>query len=364
MRTVNRPLLAAGLLLVVSIATPPGHAQDPPEAKALATDASARSEVHAFSDRAVSFRNGPVELQGTLVLPAGQEPAPAVVFLHGSGPMTREGFRPYAEAFARLGVASLAFDKRGTGSSGGSWTTSSLDDLAGDALAAVEYLKAEETVDPARIGFWGVSQAAWVAPRAAARSEDVAFLILISGGGASPRDSELYSYDQAFEEAGLAEAEKVEGFEVLDDYFHYLATGAGRPELVARLEALEANHDSRLHLLAEQLGRVLPSLENRPNWSWVATYDPLPDIARVTCPVLLMFGDRDEEQPTELAVERWRAGLEQAGNEDVTIMIFPGAGHGIRMGRHHGDHQRPPFADGYREAMLGWLWLHVVEGER
>lgn len=328
--------------------------------ESVAASEDAGDRAPSFAERRVGFHNGSVELQGTLVLPAGQGRSPAVVFLHGSGPMTREGFRPYAEAFAKLGVASLAFDKRGTGSSGGSWTTSSLDDLAGDALAAIRYLKTEERVDSSRIGFWGISQGGWIAPRAAARSEDVAFMILISGGGVSPRESELYSYGQAFEEAGFSEAESSEGFAVLDDYFRYLASGEGRPALVERLEALDANRDSPLHLLAERLGQVLPSSENRPNWSWVATYDPASDIAKVTCPVLLMFGDQDKEQPTELAVERWREGLGKAGNDDVTLMIFPGAGHGIRMGRHHGGHERPPFADGYREAMLGWLWLHVV----
>lgn len=328
----------------------------------VSTSGDAATRTASFTERQVRFQNGSVELQGTLVAPAGQGPAPAVVFLHGSGPMTREGFRPYAEDFARLGVASLAFDKRGTGSSGGSWTTSSLDELAGDALAAIRYLKTEEGIDPSRIGFWGISQAGWVAPRAAARSDDVAFMVLISGGGASPRESELYSYRRAFEEVGLSEAERSEGFAVLDDYFRYLATGEGRAELVERLTALEANRESQLYMLAERLGQVLPSLENRPNWSWVANYDPAPDIAKVTCPVLLLFGDRDREQPTELAVERWREGLKAAGNDDVTLMIFPGAGHGIRMGRHHGGPERPPFADGYREAMLGWLWLHVIGG--
>lgn len=345
-------LIIIGLLLVLPISSRESHAQDLREAEV----------APSYTEREVSFRSGSVELQGTIVLPAVEGRSPAVVFLHGSGPMTREGFRPYAEEFARLGVASLAFDKRGTGSSGGSWTTSSLDELAGDALAAIRYLKMEEGIDPARIGFWGISQAGWVAPRAAARSNDVAFMILISGGGASPRESELYSYRRAFEEVGLSEAERSEGLAVLDDYFRYLATGEGRAELVERLKALEANRESQLYMLAERLGQVLPSLENRPNWSWVANYDPAPDIAKVTCPVLLLFGDRDREQPTELAVERWREGLKAAGNDDVTLMIFPGAGHGIRMGRHHGGPERPPFADGYREAMLGWLWLHAIGG--
>ena len=71
----------------------------------------AAAQAPQFTEREVTFRNGSVELHGTLMLPAAQSPSPAVVFLHGSGPHPRAGFRPYAEEFARLGVASLFFDK-------------------------------------------------------------------------------------------------------------------------------------------------------------------------------------------------------------------------------------------------------------
>jgi len=313
------------------------------------------------TERQVTFRNGSVELHGTLMLPAVRTPSPAVVFLHGSGPHPRAGFRPYAEEFARIGVASLFFDKRGSGESGGSWTTASLEDLAGDALAAVDHLKTEEGVDPKRIGFWGVSQAGWVAPLAASRSKDIAFMILISGGGASPRESELFSYQQQFERAGLTAAETARATEVLTAYFQYLATGERRAELIARLEGIRPG---RLRPLAEQLERILPSDENRPNWSWVATHDPAPHIQSLTCPILLMFGDRDTDHPTALAVGRWREGLGKARNGRVTLMVYPGAGHGIRMREGHTGGVPAPFADGYGEVQIGWLWRHVVTGTR
>ena len=313
-----------------------------------------------FTEWEVNFQNGSVELSGTLLLPNSEEPAPAIVFLHGSGPMTRAGFRSYAEQFAKIGMASLFFDKRGTGSSGGSWLTSSLDDLAGDALAAIQYLKTNEKIDSGRIGFWGISQAGWIAPLAASQSRDVAFMILISGGGASPRESEFFSYQKGFEKIGLSEPEKLKANGVLDMYFDYLATGEGHARLVANLDSIRAGS---LKSFAEQLNRILPSEKYRPNWSWVGAYDPAADIEKVKCPVLLMFGDRDTDHPTELAVEMWRQGLKKAGNNSATFMIFPGAGHGIRMGKGHPGKGRPPFADGYKEIQLGWLLLHVIDGK-
>ena len=228
-------------------------------------------------------------------------------------------------------------------------------------MAAVDHLKTEEGIDPEWIGFWGVSQAGWVAPFAASRSQDIAFMILISGGGASPRESELFSYQQQFERAGLSPAETAQATEALEAYFDYLATGGGRAELIARLDGIRTG---RLNPLAEQLDRIFPSEENRPNWSWVATYDPAPHIDKVRCPILLMFGDRDTDHPTALAVTRWREGLPKAGNDRVTLMVFPGAGHGIRMREGHTGAGRAPFADGYAEVQLGWLWRYVVAGNQ
>lgn len=319
---------------------------------------SAAAQAPRFTDREVVFQNGGVELHGTFMLPAGSGPHPAVVFLHGSGPSTRAGARAYAEEFARIGVASLSFDKRGSGASGGSWITSSLDDLAGDALAAIGFLKARSEVDARRIGLWGVSQAGWVATLAASQTRDVAFMILVSGGGATPLESERFSYDRAFDQAGLTAAEKAEASAILDTYFRYLATGEARSELVARIASAR---EGRLSPLAAQLDRILPSEENRVNWSWVATWDPLPSIARIRCPLLLMFGDRDNDHPTSVAVEKWRAGLLQGQNDKATIMVFPGAGHGIRMRDGHTGAGRAPFADGYADAMIGWLWRNVVD---
>lgn len=177
-------------------------------------------------------------------------------------------------------------------------------------------------------------------------------MILISGGGASPRESELFSYGRAFEQARLSEADKAEASGILDMYFGYLATGAGRSQLVARLDSARTG---RLSHLAQQLNQIVPSEENRANWSWVVTWDPAPSIARIKCPVLLMFGDRDTDHPTTVAVQKWREGLQKAGNDQVTIMVFPGAGHGIRMREGYTGTGRPPFADGYADVMLGWL---------
>ena len=77
--------------------------------------------VAAFKEEEIFFENDQVRLSGTLVVPAGQGPHPAVVLVHGSGPVTRDFFGPIAYLFARRGIAVLSYDKRGIGKSGGHW---------------------------------------------------------------------------------------------------------------------------------------------------------------------------------------------------------------------------------------------------
>ncbi|MDX1570896.1 MAG: alpha/beta fold hydrolase [Xanthomonadales bacterium] len=301
----------------------------------------------------VRFASGEIELAGTLVRPEGEGPFPGVVFVHGSGPHTRAGPVSYASTFTDAGVGMLAFDKRGSGESEGNWITSSLDDLVGDVCAAVDYLRAQPGFDANRIGLWGVSQGGWIAPVAALRCGPMAFMIVVSGGAVSPLQSELYSYQRAFERGGIDAEQQAEAFSVLGDYFWYLGTGKDREKLIRRLEQVRERPWYRY----ANLDRIMPSSEaGRLNWAWVAKFDPLPSISRFKAPVLLIFGDEDDNQPTEEAVKRWKQGMALAGNDNYRIKVFEGANHGIRLGgdAHHGA-GRPPLADGYPEIIGAWL---------
>ena len=313
------------------------------------------SQNLTYSEEEVSFQNGEVVLNGTLIISTQKEKTPAIVFLHGSGPHSRAGFRKYAEVFAKLGFSSLFFDKRGSGSSGGSWITSSLNDLAQDAVVALEYLKGRDEIDASQIGFWGISQAGWVAPLAASMTPDVAFMVLVSGGGASPYESEMHSYKEWFTAASFSQSEFEEGVNLIERYMLFLATGDKRGELVNTLDTIS---NENLRQVSKALGHILPSDKNRMNWEWVANYDPAEDIGRLDIPVLILTGDKDNNHPAELASEKWKHAFSD-NPELLTIMVFPGAGHGIRMGGGH--NERGAFADGYWETQIGWLWKNVIQ---
>jgi pimeloyl-ACP methyl ester carboxylesterase len=140
-----------------------------------------RVEIEKRED--VRFTSGDIRLAGTLTSPATTGKHPAIILVHGSGAENRDYMLPWARFLVRHGMAILGYDKRGVGESTGDWNTASFDDLAGDAVAAFEYLKTRSDIDATRIGLLGISQAGWIMPLAAVRAKDLAFLISISGAG-------------------------------------------------------------------------------------------------------------------------------------------------------------------------------------
>lgn len=156
----------------------------------------------AYGDEQLTLKSRGAQLAATLLLPALDmpRPLPAVVLVHGSGRLTADDMLRNAPRLLAMGLAVLAYDKRGVGSSTGEsvnvGTSDSIrvfDVLADDALSAVEALSARKDIDASRIGLLGISQGGWIAPLAASRSAKVAFVVCLSGPAVSVGEEIAYS---------------------------------------------------------------------------------------------------------------------------------------------------------------------------
>lgn len=315
------------------------------------TLAAAGIAATSASSLDLTVKSGDVDLAATLLLPDGAGPHPAVVLLGGSGPSTRANLRPMADQIVARGWAVLSYDKRGCGGSTGDWTATSLSELADDAAAAVRALAARSEADPSRIGLWGNSNSGWVGPIAANRTDAAKFLVVFTGGGATPRDVEVFGYDQRLSHAQLADAQVAEARKAVDAYLRYLETGRG----LAELEAALAAPANRPWADALGLSRVLPGESRRKAWEWVPTYDPVPDIARLKIPALVLLGGHDDDSPLTKSVAGWSAGLAATGNARSQILVVPAASHSMNAGEHHAPgHGAPRFVDGVFDQVVAW----------
>ena len=307
--------------------------------------------VEVPSERALTFNNGPLVLSGSILLPRGGAPFAAVVLLHGSGPQTRDWLLPIARRLAEAGAAALVFDKRGTGRSTGAWMRASLEDLTADAVQAVRALAGQPEVRGKPVGILAISQSGWYAPLVAASEPGVRFLVIVTGGGATPREVEWFGHERALRQRGVSGKDLEKAREVVRRYFDYLATGTGFSELSRELEKGKSSPWSE----ALGIDRVLPAPDERANWAWVATFEPMPSIEKLSVPVLLFFGGRDDLLPTELSMQRWMEALGHS-KAPATVRLFSEAGHGMTLGAHHGPHDREQqYAVGYFETLAAWL---------
>ena len=178
----------------------------------LKTPNMGNTGLMAMHEESVTFDSFGAELSGTLSLPLGDGPHPGVVSLHGSGREDRSYNLGLGRHFVRAGVAWLAYDKRGVGSSGGDWLhladrPRSFNILAGDAIAGIRFLLNREDIGSDQVGLWGASQGGYVGVLVTAQCEHVAFLICESTPGVDTDRQMAYAITRGLESRGCGPVE-------------------------------------------------------------------------------------------------------------------------------------------------------------
>ncbi len=304
----------------------------------------------------IGFYNGDVRLSATLVLPNGPGPHPAVVMVQGSGSATRDALRPWADVYARAGVAVLIHDKRGTGSSTGSWARATFEDLAGDAIAGLRYLQSRSEIDPAQIGLHGMSLGSWVAPLAAQQSGQVAFIIAESAPALTPLEHERVRVEHQMRADDVPSEILKRAQAFMDQKFEVARTGQGWETLQTEID--RAKREGWAYYVNPP-----PSLENLQwHWQHVLTYDPRPALERLKCPVLVLYGALDRIVPASVNRAGIEAALAKSPARDVTIKVFERANHSFLEAGNGGRHEAPSlrgFVAGYLDTHVRWLESRV-----
>jgi len=170
-----------------------------------------------------------------------------------------------------------------------------------------------------------------------------------------PIDVERADYHGALSRLGIPDDRQSEPLALVEQYFTYLRTGADR----AALEQAILGARNQSWFPAVDISRVLPNDATRPKWQWVADYDPMVDIKRLSIPVLVVLGGRDRPLLAAQSLQAWHDGLAAAHNSDATIVEMLGASHGaVVEGTHHIDARPQSFVPGYLELVDEWLRAH------
>jgi len=321
-------------------------------------------ESKSHREEAINFRNAQTKLAGVLCLPPSSGPFPVVVYVAGSGPAGRDGYGtlpPHWNEFARRGIASLAWDKPGVGESKGDWKSQTNQDRASEVIAAIQFLKGRNDIDPNKIGIWGISQAGWILPIVYSLSpKDIAFMISVSAPVASGAEQELYRVAHGLPADGFSREDTAKAVSFTRQRLALMKSGVPYAA-VANLQS-EVEKESWFGPLGKLDEGAYEFLKAN------AFFSPRSLLEKITCPVLAIFGDKDTIVDFKESARVYAEALRKAGNQDVTIKIFPNADHIIFSSATGGgkeleqSFQRPikVFAPGYLEAMGDWLQKRFV----
>jgi pimeloyl-ACP methyl ester carboxylesterase len=308
-----------------------------------------------------------VKLAGTLSLPQGKGPFPAVVMITGSGAEDRDetifGHKPFAVIADRLtrgGVAVLRMDDRGYAKSTGDFAAATDDDFAVDTAADVAYLRTRPDIDPARIGLIGHSEGGIVAPKVAARDPRIAFIVLMAGVGA-PVSELMKAQREKLAPAMGGTPDQIRRAEAIVDQA-LLAMKGSKDEAEARARALKVIKAEGGDLV--QTDAQAEAMALRLSSGWIRDlmdYDPRPTLAKVKCPILALNGSKDLQVPPEQNLPAIREATK--ANPDVTIVELPGLNHLFQTAStgavgEYADIEETiaPIA---LDAMSGWIGKHV-----
>lgn len=276
------------------------------------------------------FTSGDVTLSGTLVLPNGKGPFPAVIFIHGSGPEDRNNSKTRAKAFVRSGIAALIYDKRGVGKSGGDPKFNdrfSFEILANDVVAAAQLLATRPEIDKAQIGLVGSSQGGWVAPIAATKFP-VAFMIILSGSVTTVGEDNIFERNARLRQEGFLDkdVQEVTAMHLVD--LQVTRNGTRFNEF----EELWNTNRSASWFKRVYLGEK-PIPVNHPYRQWYRTivdFDPVPFLNQLSIPILWLYGDVNLDRFCPVAVSI--AALKKLESTSYTIQVNEGADHSLIKG--------------------------------
>ena len=303
--------------------------------------------AQSYREEEVSFQNGEVSLAGTLSFPAKNDKKHrAIILVSGSGPQNRDsevvGFKPFkllADFFNSEGYAVLRYDDRGVGKSAGkSVGESTTEELAEDARQAFLFLQSRKDIDARRIGLLGHSEGGVVVPIVAAR-EKVSFIILMAGFGVKGVDLTNAQQAAILRSSGMSEEFVKASNDMNREVMRKLSDDQVTEDQLR--DFVKAETLKLLPLLPENIQAQIPDKEmyavmaanqavaqmKSPWIRFYMSYDPLPVLAQVTCPVLMLFGELDTQVLPSQNSDLMKNALLKAGNKDVTAVTIPKANH-------------------------------------
>lgn len=278
------------------------------------------------------FTSDDNRLRGFIDVPSRPGPHLTILIIHGSN--DTQVFNPdgeghhaeLREALRDIGVASVVWDRAGSGCSQGTYKSPTpIRERARETVAALDALKRRKDVVAPGLGLWAASEGGWVAPMATVQTDAVSFLILVGTPGRDPVAQQEYQALTELRSSGVSGLQYDTAASHLKLAFAIMRAGGTLEKYEAAVAPLKQFPSLR------NAGIVSGTRENYLAWQTNPDFHYRPDTALrlLQQPVLLLFGDRDQLVDWRDSIQIYRDAFRAGHNRQLTVKVVKGADHSL-----------------------------------
>ena len=269
------------------------------------------------------------KLVGTLTIPEGEGPFPAMVLVSGSGQQDRDeelmNHRPFwviADYCALHGIAVLRYDDRGVGGSEGEVKNATSMDFSYDDEASFDYLRNRKEINASKVGILGHSEGGIINFMVSARRPEVAFLVSLAGP--SVNGIEVLKEQQAaiLRASGMSEEMVQFSGNANAQMFDIIEASSSREEADSLLRQLVKGWGYNEELTEQTVGQMAS-----PWMYYFLRYDPTEAIVKTTCPALLLNGSKDLQVIASQNLPGYEKIIADYGKTNLTLRELPDLNH-------------------------------------
>ena len=344
----------------------------------------AQDNVRTSKEEEISFQSGDAVYSGTLTLPSNTGIYPLVILVSGMGPQDRDWSfaggkykmaKIMSDYFAKQGIAVFRYDDRGFGKSTGTAEgLMSFEDLSKDLEIAVNLFRSRK--DIGKIGLCGHSLGGILSVMTGSNKKDVDFIITLSGSfrnGAEIMKEQAQTLKRWRTSSEMTDEEVIaQGIKFTNCLVTYAENGQGEDTIRKILtdlisyqinkitpEKMEENlkiYKDKDDLFKKSFDEAFSFYTSAHQKSFV-TYNAADNFSKISCPVLVLFGEKDKNVVVDSNRPPVAAGLANSLTTDFTMRIIPGADHGYSSKELY---QKGEMVPGLLDFITNWIITRTI----
>lgn len=189
---------------------------------------------------------------------------------------------------------------------------------------------------------------------AASRSKDIAFIIPVSGGGVNPEIQQVKWTELQMRADGFSEEDIQQAVALQKLKFHFARTGEGWEKYE---DAFQKARNKKW--FSVYVGSPASKEDSAFEfWRRINSFEPAPVLMKVTCPILVILGERDTITPVPETIANIEKALNESKNKNYKVTVFPKGNHSLLEAETGGEKERPYLKNtvaSYYDVMTDWI---------